>query len=131
MKLAGIFFILTCFFCQVAFAERADPKTQAENLLKVLKPGETELAIETFADGSLMKSKSVDQVTSQARVLLPTERKILGFEFVGEQNIGTSVKRLTYVVKTDEQPLSWIFLFYKPDATWLPMRLVVADHSFF
>ena len=130
MKLAKIIFLCAFCFCRPALAEEVAPKTQAENLLKALKPGEMELAVEKFADRSLIKPEFVDQIKSQVRTLLPSDKKILGYELLGEQNVGTSVKRLTYLLKTNDQPLSWTFTFYKPGAAWLPLRLVLADdHS--
>jgi hypothetical protein len=128
-KFAATAFTLVICCVQFAFAQEIAPKTQAENLLKALKPGEMELAVEKFADKSLITPQAVDDIQSQIRAFLPADRKILGFEFLGEQNIGTSTKRLSYIVKTDKQPLGWTFTFYKPSGTWLPLRLVILDDS--
>lgn len=116
-------------FSCVAFvsAEEPAPKARVETMFASFKPGEIERSIETFAKGSLIPSEYVDQLKSHAQTVFSPERKILGFEFIQEQNIGASVKRLTYVLKTSDEPFAWNFLFYKPADVWLPLRMTFAD----
>ncbi len=88
-----------------------------------LKPGEAERAIEVFAKNSLIKGELVNSLQSQAKTLITPSNPILGFEFIQEENVGQSVKRLTYILKTTDQPLVWNFSFYKPGAVWVPLRV--------
>jgi hypothetical protein len=96
-------------------------------MLASFKSGTIQDSLDTFAKDSLIPKEYFDQLRSRARSVFSPERKILGFEFIEEQNIGASVKRLTYVLKTADEPFTWTFVFYKPGNDWLPLRLSFID----
>ena len=126
MKTLATFILLFAIWCApLAFAQEVTPRTQIETLLSSIKPGQIELAIGAFAKDSLMPDVEVDRLESQADTLLPGERTVLSFEFISEQTFGTSVKRLVYILKTNDQPLVWHFWYYKPNGKWLPLRVVI------
>ena len=111
MKKIFITLFVFAFVCSFAFAQEIAPRTRVETMFKSFKPGEIERAIEIFAKDSLVKPELVDSLQSQASTDLPPDNSILGFEFIEEQNMGQSIKRLTYILKTKEEPFVWaVFL---------------------
>ena len=111
----------------VGFAQEVTPRARVEALFDALTPGEIESAIDTFAKASLIPPEFVDEIQSQTRIFVRPDNKTLGYEFLGEENIGQSIKRLTYVLKTVEKPLLWTFSFYKPQEKWVPLRVILSD----
>jgi hypothetical protein len=123
-----LFFIAAVFsWVQFGFAQQPAPKARVETMLAAFKSGTIEDSINTFGKNSLIPKEYFDQLKSRARSVFSPERKILGFEFIEEQNIGASVKRLTYVLKTADEPFTWTFVFYKPANDWLPLRMSFID----
>lgn len=45
--------------------------------------------------------------------------KSIGYEFVCEKKVGTSLLRLTYMEKTEKHVLPWYFYFYKGKDGWI------------
>jgi hypothetical protein len=52
----------------------------------------------------------------------------LGFEKLHEQNLGQSLKELTYVVKYERQPLRFKFHFYKARNDWEILNFYYDDN---
>ncbi len=118
--------ILVGFSGAVALADET-PRARIETMVAALQPGNLDQAIDAFAKNSVMRPELVDQMKAQVRAALPGEKKVLGFEFIEEINFGQSVKRLTYVLKTADQPLVFRFTFYKPGGSWLLQKAIVSD----
>jgi hypothetical protein len=126
-KIIALLALVLLSFTTFARAEGVAPRTRVETMFTSFKPGEIERAIDTFAKDSLIRPEVVDLLKSQAKNVLVPEKKILGFEFIQEQNVGESIKRLTYVLKIADRPLYWSFSFYKPESTWAPLRFSFSD----
>ena len=121
-----IFFVMiAAAFLQApeVFAQEPAPRTRVETLLKSFTPGEMNLALETFAKNSLIKPELVDSLQTQMSVEFTLENPVIGSEFLQEQNVGQSLKRLTYVVKTAKEPFFWTFSFYKPESRWVSLSV--------
>jgi hypothetical protein len=122
-KLAVLIFVFTLNYAPLAFAQDVAPRARIETMFKSFAPAKIETAMDVFAKDSLIPRQVVDQTKSQAKTVLTPEKAILGFEFVQEQNVGESVKRLSYVLKLADRPLYWNFTFYKSGAAWVPLRM--------
>jgi len=122
-KFAALIIVLTLHYSPLAFAQDPEPSARIETMLKSLKPGELEFAIPAFAKDSLIPKGVVDSIMAQTKSVMTLDKSILGYELIQEQNIGTSVKRFTYVLKMSDQPVYWNFSFYKPADKWVPLNL--------
>ena len=54
--------------------------------------------------------------------------KILGHEFLSEKQIGSSIVRLVYILKSEKGPTVWEFYFYKPKDSWFLAKVTFNDH---
>ncbi|MEO6184082.1 MAG: hypothetical protein ABIP71_13470 [Verrucomicrobiota bacterium] len=126
-KIAIILFTVALCCVTRAFAQDIAPRARIETMFKSFAPGKSEFAIDAFGKDSLMSPQLIDQIKSQAKTILTPEKTILGFEFIQEQSVGQSVKRLTYVLKLADRPLYWNFSFYKPTNAWVPLRMIFVE----
>ncbi|MEO5801999.1 MAG: hypothetical protein ABIR24_00595 [Verrucomicrobiota bacterium] len=128
-KIAIVILTFSLFYAPGVFAQEPAPRVRIETMFKSFKPGEVERAIDAFAKNSLIRPELVDQWKSQTKTVLTLnpEKAILGFEFIQEQNVGESVKRLSYVLKLADRPLYWNFTFYKPAGSWVPLRMAFTE----
>ena len=122
-KIIILIFVFALNSAPFAFAQTNAARTRVEAMFNSFQPGQIEISIDAFAKDSLVPRQIVDQVSSQARIVLTPDKKILGYEFVEEQNAGESVKRLTYILKMEDRPLFWTFSFYRPTNEWVPLRM--------
>jgi len=53
----------------------------------------------------------------------------IGYEFIGQKSVGTSLVRLVYIEKTEKQALIWAFYFYKAKAGWVLNSFVWDDQT--
>jgi hypothetical protein len=119
-----IFTLIPVFlFAAGTLFAQGTPRARIETMFASFKPGEMDLALDVFSKKSFIPSEMIDSLKSQVRTVISGDRKILGFEFVQEQNVGESVKRLTYILKLNDQPLFWSFSFYKPVDIWVPLKI--------
>lgn len=125
-KIILLTLILAGCCANVAYADDT-PRARVETMFTAFQPGNLDQAIDAFAKGSFIRPELVDQLKAQTHATIPTEKKVLGFEFIEEINFGQSIKRLTYVLKTADQPLVWRFTFYKPGGAWLPQKVIFGD----
>lgn len=127
MRKLILLFACVLWCVPATFAQEITLRTRVETLFKSFAPGEIESSIDTFTRNSLIPTPSVDELKAQTRLFLKPENKILGYEFLGEQNTGQSIKRLTYILKTSERPLMWTFTFYKPESEWVLWRMILSE----
>lgn len=51
----------------------------------------------------------------------------LGWEFIGVQQVGESVVRLSYIEKLERAPMLWRFYFYKAEGAWSLQGVLLDD----
>jgi hypothetical protein len=112
---------------QGASAQTNAEQARIETMFKSFVPGKIEPAIDAFAKDSFISRQLADQIGSQMKTMLTLDRPIVGFELIGEQNVGGSVKRLSYILKLSDRPLFWNFSFYKPTNAWVPLRFYFSE----
>lgn len=42
----------------------------------------------------------------------------VGYEFIRSEKVGQSLMKLTYIEKTERQPIPWMFIFYHTPGGW-------------
>jgi len=104
-----------------AIAGESTPKTIAEEFLSSLPRERYDASYGQLFNGSFISTsnpQAVANLKSQTEKLLPLYGTILGYELIQEENFGTSLVRLVYVVKQEKHATVWEFYFYKPRSFW-------------
>lgn len=114
-----------------AEAPAADPviellQSRAAHFLDEVAAGNVQVAYEQLlADSPLLKqTEAIRQVVEKIQALKNTAGAWRGYEAVGAKRIGTDVVLLRYVVKCDDFPVIWTFVFYRPPAAAPPAESV-------
>jgi hypothetical protein len=106
------------------------PRQQAEAFLDAVIKGNIDQGYDDLFKGSFIvqtKTQQIDYLKSQTKAGLPLYGSLLGFDFVTEVPFGSSVKRLVYILKTENHPLVWDFYFYCPKDTWFLSTVTFND----
>lgn len=79
--------------------------------------------IELLRDYIVFPMAEFDQLKSQIDMQLPLiERRFgepISYEFVWQDEVGSSLKRIVYIQKLERHALVWTFIFYRPRDTWM------------
>lgn len=59
------------------------------------------------------------QFSSQAGDLLRRFGSSLGYEFISEQALGTSLVRYQFLIRHEKAPMRWYFIFYRSEKGWV------------
>jgi hypothetical protein len=113
-----------------AIAGESTPKTIAEQFLSSLPRGRYDASYGQLFDGSFISTsnpQAVANLKSQTEKLLPLYGSILGYELIHEENFGTSIVRLVYVLKQEKHATVWEFYFYKPRSFWFLSNIKFND----
>ncbi len=93
---------------------------------------EYEKAIDVIRPHMPLPKHEIDALAYNIRQQAPTilERfgEPIGSELVCQQNIGTSLKRVTYVQKHEKHALLWLFDFYRPNEKWIVNAFTFHDN---
>ena len=92
--------------------------------------GKTDMAYDNLFKGSSMLTsnpQALQMLKNQTGSLLPLYGKVLGYEMIREETIGTSIVRLVYVLKSEVVPTVWEFYFYKPKDKWFVALVTLND----
>ena len=103
------------------FAAETSPKLMAEQFLGSLQEGKTDSAYENLFRGSTIladRPQEIFALKSKASNFPLLYSDILGYELIHEENLGSSLVRLVYLLKLNKQPILWEFYFYKPRSAW-------------
>ena len=65
------------------------------------------------------------QYGSQQAQLLQRFGPPVGYEFVKEENVGTTLLREQFIVRNEKVPTRWVFVFYRTEKGW-----VITDFKF-
>ena len=131
---AVILFTLVLFGPKVARAQTAaKPAAEKETTLPKSALGITETFFKKYKDEGtgpaidyLFATNKLFTDTAQISVLKgklvvlrQTVGQYLGKELMGQKTAGTSLVFYSYLVKFENQPLRFTFMFYKPKAEWV------------
>lgn len=107
-----------------------EPKEFVEEFFGTVKAARVAEAYDALLTGSgipAMTPQAVEVLKTQTASALPMFGKIIGFEKVREEQFGTSIVRLVYVLKCEKAPTVWEFYFYKPQANWFLANILFND----
>ena len=113
--------VLLFLFPLIVIAGESTPKTIAEQFLSSLPRGRYDASYGELFNGSSLSTENPQAVTNlknQTEKLLPLYGSMLGFELIREEEYGTSIVRLVYVLKQEKNATVWEFYFYKPRSFW-------------
>ena len=122
--------LIICLASSVAWAgEKAAHQAKAELFFKTVMEGQVDRAYDKLLEGSPIKQKTqaVTLLKKQTSVALAIYGKLLGFEFIKQENYGNSIVRLVYILKCEQVPLTWEFYFYKPKTNWILVNIKFND----
>ncbi|MGA9405564.1 MAG: hypothetical protein WBW71_00400 [Bacteroidota bacterium] len=112
---------LLLFFPMIGFAGEQSPKAIAEQFLSSLPRQRFNASYDQLFNGSSISTdnlQAIENLKSQTEKLLPLYGGILGYELVHEEDFGTSIVRLVYILKQEKHATVWEFYFYKPRSFW-------------
>ena len=71
----------------------------------------------------LMGPGEFDAVAEKVKLQLPLLRqrfgKAIGFEFVRDEKVGTSLRQFTYLQRFEKHATRWVFIFCRGEKDWL------------
>ena len=120
----------------VMFAGLIGPIARADTLSSPAAARKlTDQAMEKIASGDiesgmlllkpyvLISSAEFDATLEKVKLQLPTIRQrfglSVGYEFLGEKTLGSSLIRITHLQKFERHPVTWVFIFYKGTNAWV------------
>lgn len=103
-----------------------EPKGLAESFLKKIEAGTVDQAYDELLAGStiLEQGQQYQLLKGQTAAQLPILGNALDFEFLEENRIGSSVAVLKYLARYEKDALTWSFVFYRPNETWIVTAIV-------
>lgn len=130
MKKVTLLIIGIVLFVSTNNCYAQEPIKSASDFFKMVKAGKVAEAYDQIFKGSQIptqKPQAVEMLKTQTASGLPMYGKILGFEKMREEEIGTSIIRLVYILKSELHPTVWEFYFYKPKETWFLTNVIFND----
>lgn len=133
--------VLVCTFCSSVFAQQPTttaakpaaagligPTTLIEKFFKSYdKESTTKAMIDIFKTNPLIDSNSLVKLITK----IDTTRSIIGpytgKELIVQRKASNSLVLYSYLVKHQNQPLRFTFMFYKPKNDWVIYRLYFDD----
>ena len=125
-----IVMMLALISTSVLAAEPESPRAKAENFLALLQKGNIGTAYDQLFKGSSIavdRPQVVIQLMQQTQAGLASYGQVLGYEIVHEEQLGSSVARLVYFLKSERAPTTWEFYFYKPKSNWFLVNVTFND----
>ena len=104
-------------------------REKAETFLASVAAGDADKALDALARGSLLETqpKQLEVLKTQIKAGVGLYGKYLGVELIHEKTFGKSVVSLTYLMKFEQNPLVWNFVFYRPQDQWLTSWVLFND----
>jgi hypothetical protein len=105
------------------------PRSMAESFLSTIAQGKIAGGyVKLFEGSNIAKEKGAGAaIRKQTEVALPPLGKVLGFDLIREEQFGTSLVRLVYLLKSERHLTTWEFYFYKPKAAWFVAEVNFSD----
>ncbi len=110
--------------------EESGPRKAAESFFKVMQKGDIGGAFDRLFAGSYIlenKPQVLEEMKKTTKTNLSFYGKMIGSELLMEENYGSSVVRLVYLLKMEKHPLTVEFYFYRPGNTWFISNIMFND----
>jgi hypothetical protein len=127
MKRILLFFFLTLALSQ-AYAQ-SSPRPMAEAFLSAIAQGQTAAGYTKLFEGSNIAQNQGQggAIRKQTEATIPPLGKVLGYDLIREEQFGTSLVRLVYLLKSERHLTAWEFYFYKPKNAWFIAEVNFSD----
>ena len=106
------------------------PREKAEAFFSSVIKSDIAGGYDRLFDGSSIpqdKPQAVTLLKTQTQTGLPLYGKILGYDFIKEEDFGSSIVRLVYVLKSEKAPTTWELYFYRPKGSWFLANIIFND----
>jgi len=130
VRLVACGLVLVCGAVPARSAQEVPPvdpvvdalQASASRFLEDVAAGKVQSAYEQLLTGSplLQQTEALEQVVEKIKGLQEKVGACRGYEAVGSKRLGSDVVLLRYVVKCDEFPVVWTFVFYRPPSVQPP-----------
>jgi hypothetical protein len=108
---------------QPPFATPADVRKFTDAVMGLIGSGKYEDAWKRMKPASIIPPADFDafaaQFNSQLPNFTPRYGKPNGFEYLRDQQLGTSLLRFQYIAKYERSATRWIFVFYRTSSGWV------------
>jgi hypothetical protein len=123
-----LLFCIAAIACSGAAAQTS-PRNIADSFLTTIAQGKIAAGYAKLFEGSnIAKDKGPGaNIRKQTEAALPPLGKVLGIELVREEQFGTSLVRLVYLLKSERHLTAWEFYFYKPKGVWFIAEVNFSD----
>jgi hypothetical protein len=110
-------------------AQQGTPRALAEQFLSSVQKGQIAAAYAKLFEGSNIRKDTGTgmAIRRQTEAMLPLFGKVLSYELVHEEQIGTALVRLVYVLKSERHLTAWEFYFYRPGNRWFVAEVNFGD----
>lgn len=119
--------LLLAFAPQLHAAETLEnfdeARALAEDVMEAISAGNTLEGVDMLRPYVVFPMHEFETLKGQIRMQLPLIKDrfgdSLGYEFMVQDEMGLSVKRIVYLQKLERHVLLWTFVFYRPENEWL------------
>jgi hypothetical protein len=100
-----------------------------EKFFKSLKDGNVQSGYEDFLKGTrlLERTENLNQFVEKTNVALGIYGKVLNYELIDTQTVGSAIVVYTYLTYSQLKPLRWRLVYYKPEKNWALSNLSFDD----
>lgn len=108
-----------------ALKSESDVKAFTERVMNAVGRGMLEAAYDAVKKHAVLSATDLDAAAQGTRTQRAAAAfgarygKTVGYDFIGTRKLGTSMLRFTYIEKTEQHPLPWVFHFYRTDRGWV------------
>lgn len=126
-NLAPVAILLVLAFVQAASAQGVpslqDFRKRTDATMERVGKGDIEGGLRSIRPLSVVPQAEFDAMLGQASLQLPLIKarfgESLGYEFIKEEVLGSSLARITYIHKFERHAMRWIFYAYKGKSGWV------------
>ena len=108
---------------QAPFGTPADVRKFSDAVMTLVGNGKYEDAWKRMRLATIIPSAEFDafaaQFASQAPAVTPRYGKVVGHEYIRDQQVGTSLLRFQYIVKYERAAMRWNLIYYRSANGWV------------
>jgi hypothetical protein len=115
--------LISCLSILIAYSSygQKNPEDIASNFFNIYKKDSVDKAMDYLFSTNKYSTDSqdgIDNLKNSLKKTTPQLGKFLGYELIVKKTAGHDVMLLTFIVKHERLPLTFIILFYKPANDW-------------
>jgi hypothetical protein len=127
-KLLRHFFVFVLFAAPLPALAQGLPtlgeiRKVTDSAMEKVGRGDIEAGLKSFRHLTIIPTAEFDAMLGQLPLQVPGMSSrfgaSMGYEFIGEDKIGESVARLTYIHKFERHAMRWYFYCYKGKRGWI------------